>query len=91
MIFLLRVHYRGRPDLFRLRVHRARAAAIPSPTEEPMILTRSTFETLLSDETAAGLIEYVLLAALIALAAVFAMHNFGKKLTKDYKQITRKI
>jgi Flp pilus assembly pilin Flp len=56
-----------------------------------MIMTRSTFETLLSDETAAGLIEYVLLAALIALAAIFAMHNFGKKLTKDYKQITKKI
>ena len=55
------------------------------------MITRSTFENLLNDDAAAGVIEYVLLAALIALATIFAMHNFGKKLTKDYKQITKKF
>ena len=56
-----------------------------------MMITPSTLKELLKDDTATGVIEYVLLAALIALATIFAMHNFGKKLTKDYKQLTKKI
>ncbi len=56
-----------------------------------MTITLDTFEELLNDETASGVIEYVLLAALLALAAVFAMHGFSKTLTRDYKKIGKKI
>jgi Flp pilus assembly pilin Flp len=45
----------------------------------------------LNDDAAAGAIEFVLLAALIALGVILTMHNFGKKLTKDHKQIGKKI
>jgi Flp pilus assembly pilin Flp len=56
-----------------------------------MNVTRETLRNLLHDETAAGAIEYVLLASLIALATVAALHNFGKKVGKDYNKIGKKI
>ena len=52
----------------------------------PLLLLR-----LLTDETAAGAIEYVLLASLIALAAIVALRNFDKKLVKDYNKLTKKF
>ncbi len=55
------------------------------------MITRPILQELLTDDAASSVIEYVLLAALLALAAIFAVHNFGKKLTKEYKQIVKKI
>ena len=63
----------------------------PSLAEEPKMITRPILQELLTDDAASGVIEYVLLAALLALAAIFATHNFGNKLTKEYKQIAKKI
>jgi len=55
------------------------------------MVTRQMLATLLHDETAAGMIEYALLAALIAIASYVAMHNFSKKLAKDYKNLGKKF
>lgn len=46
---------------------------------------------LLRDDAGQDVIEYALLAALIALAAFAAMHNFGKKLKQDYTKIGKKL
>jgi Flp pilus assembly pilin Flp len=46
---------------------------------------------LLQDDGGQDVIEYALLAALLALAAFAAMHNFGKKLSQDYKRIGKKL
>ena len=55
------------------------------------MVTVQMLGTFLRDETAAGMIEYALLAALIAIASWVAMHNFGKKLAKDYKNLAKKF
>ncbi|MGA7525399.1 MAG: Flp family type IVb pilin [Acidobacteriaceae bacterium] len=56
-----------------------------------MKVTKDQLRTLLSDEAGQDVIEYGLLAALIALAAFAAMHNFGKKLSKDYTKIGKDL
>jgi len=54
-------------------------------------VTLEIAKELLNDETGSGVIEYVLLAALVALATVAALHNFDKKMTKDYNKIAKKV
>jgi Flp pilus assembly pilin Flp len=41
-------------------------------------------QALLADETAGTLVEYALLLALIAIAAVVAMHKLGTKVTNEF-------
>ena len=90
MISVSRVDYRGYPQTVR-PPQPTRTAQAPSLAEETKMITRPILQELLTDDAASSVIEYVLLAALLALAAIFAVHNFGKKLTKEYKQIVKKI
>ena len=56
-----------------------------------MKVTKDQLQALLLDEGGQDLIEYALLGALLALAAFAAMHNFGKKLGKEYTKIGKKL
>ena len=56
-----------------------------------MKVTREQLRSLISDEQGQDVIEYAVLAALIALVAVAAMHTFDKKLAKNYKQIGKQL
>ena len=56
-----------------------------------MKVTGSYLQSILLDDAGQDVIEYALLAALIALAAFTAMHTFGKKLSKDYTRIGKKL
>jgi Flp pilus assembly pilin Flp len=56
-----------------------------------MKVTERQLRRLLHNEEGQDVIEYGLLAALVALAAFAAMHNFGKKLGKDYTKIGKKL
>jgi pilus assembly protein Flp/PilA len=56
-----------------------------------MKVTQDQPGALLFDETGQDVIEYALLAALVALAAFAAMHNFGRKLGRDYTKIGKKL
>ncbi|HEX3660370.1 MAG TPA: Flp family type IVb pilin [Acidobacteriaceae bacterium] len=56
-----------------------------------MKVTKEHLRSLLFEEAGQDVIEYALLAALVALAAFAAMHNFGKKLGKDYTRIGKKL
>ncbi len=91
MISVSRVDYRGYLKPSGRRTTQTNSTKAISPAEETKMITRPILQELLTDDAASGVIEYVLLAALIALAAIFAMHNFGNKLTKDYKRIVKKI
>ncbi|MFZ0631448.1 MAG: Flp family type IVb pilin [Acidobacteriaceae bacterium] len=55
------------------------------------MVTKHQLRMLLMDETGQDVIEYALLAALVALAAFAAMHNFGRKLGTDYTKIGKKL
>lgn len=46
---------------------------------------------LLADETGAAAIEYGLIAALIALAAISAMTNIGKNLSATFNTVATKL
>lgn len=56
-----------------------------------MKVTKAQLQMLVYDEAGQDLIEYALLAALIALAAFVSMHKFGKKLSRDYTKIGKKF
>lgn len=56
-----------------------------------MQVTKDQLRTLLFEDAGQDVIEYALLAALVALAAFAAMHNFGKKLGTDYTKIGKKL
>lgn len=56
-----------------------------------MKVAKNQLWALLLDDAGQDVIEYALLAALIALAAVAAMHTFGKKLNRDYRKIGKKL
>ncbi len=49
------------------------------------------FAGLLADETGATAIEYGLIAALIALAAISAMTNVGKNLSTTFNTVATKL
>jgi len=48
-------------------------------------------QRLLIDEAGQDVIEYALLAGLVALAAFAAMHNFGRKLSSGYTRIGKQL
>jgi pilus assembly protein Flp/PilA len=52
---------------------------------------RSLFTKLLKDETAATAIEYGLIAALIALAALSTITNVGKNLSATFNTVATKL
>lgn len=56
-----------------------------------MKVTRSAIRMFLSEDTGQDVIEYALLAALVALAAFATIHNFGKTLKQDYTKIGKKL
>ncbi|MFY9744844.1 MAG: hypothetical protein WBD98_12290 [Acidobacteriaceae bacterium] len=56
-----------------------------------MKVTRNLLQNLLRDDSAAGMLEYALLAALLVLAAYVALHRMDKKIAKDYNQIGKKF
>ncbi len=56
-----------------------------------MKITRHCVLSFLRSEAADSTIEYVLVAALLALAALAALHDFEKKLTKNYNTIGKKV
>ena len=56
-----------------------------------MKVTRKLLNDLLRGESASGMLEYVLLAALLVLAAYVALHHLDKKIAKDYNQIGKKF
>ncbi|HEY1808705.1 MAG TPA: Flp family type IVb pilin [Acidobacteriaceae bacterium] len=56
-----------------------------------MKVTRSRLRSFLLDEAGQDVIEYALLAALVALATFATMHTFGKKLRRDYTRIGKKL
>jgi Flp pilus assembly pilin Flp len=56
-----------------------------------MKVTGKLLQDILRDEGASSLIEYVLLAALLALAAVASLHKLDNKVAKDYNTITKKV
>jgi len=49
------------------------------------------FENLLKDESGATAIEYGLIAALIALAAISAITNIGKNLSTTFNTVATKL
>ncbi|HXC27992.1 MAG TPA: Flp family type IVb pilin [Stellaceae bacterium] len=49
------------------------------------------FEKLLKDETGATAIEYGLIAALIALAAISTITNVGKNLSTTFNTVATKL
>ena len=59
----------------------------------PPLYTRVTrfLADLLADETGAAAIEYGLIAALIALAAISAMTNIGKNLSTTFNTVATKL
>jgi pilus assembly protein Flp/PilA len=52
---------------------------------------RRLFATLLKDETGATAIEYGLIAALIALAAISALTSVGKNLSTTFNTVATKL
>jgi pilus assembly protein Flp/PilA len=52
---------------------------------------RSLFTKLLKDETGATAIEYGLIAALIALAAISTITNIGKNLSTTFNCVATKL
>lgn len=52
---------------------------------------RRTFATLLKDETGATAIEYGLIAALIALAAISTVTNIGKNLSTTFNKVATNL
>lgn len=56
-----------------------------------MKVIKNDIRMLLSEEAGQDVIEYALLAALVALAAFAAIHNFGKDLKQDYTKIGKKL
>lgn len=56
-----------------------------------MKVTKAQMQTFLLDEEGRDVIEYALLAALIALATFAAMHSSGQKLGRDYTMIGGKL
>lgn len=50
-------------------------------------MIKERLRNLLSDDSGQDLVEYALLAALIGLSAMAAMHKFDKKLSTDYTRI----
>jgi len=52
---------------------------------------RSLLATLLKDETGATAVEYGLIAALIALAAISAITNIGKHLSTTFNCVATKL
>ncbi|HZZ38346.1 MAG TPA: Flp family type IVb pilin [Acidobacteriaceae bacterium] len=56
-----------------------------------MKVTSNQMRKVLFDDAGQDVIEYALLAALIALATFATMHNFGRKLGKDYTKIGKKL
>lgn len=50
-------------------------------------LVVNSLKALWQDESGQDVIEYALLAALVALTAVSSMHAFGKNMKKDYTTI----
>ncbi|MGD0366187.1 MAG: hypothetical protein ABSA94_01920 [Acidobacteriaceae bacterium] len=56
-----------------------------------MKVTRIPLQDLLRGESAAGMVEYVLLAALLVLAAYFALHHLDRRIARTYNQIDRKF
>lgn len=56
-----------------------------------MNVTQTRLQTFLLGEAGQDVVEYALLAALIALASFAAMHSFGRKLGRDYTTIGKKL
>lgn len=56
-----------------------------------MKVTKAQLQAFLLDEAGQDVIEYALLAALIALATLAAMHSSGQKLGRDYTAIGGKL
>jgi pilus assembly protein Flp/PilA len=52
---------------------------------------RRIFATLIKDETGATAIEYGLIAALIALAAISTITNVGKNLSTTFNTVATKL
>jgi pilus assembly protein Flp/PilA len=50
-----------------------------------------TFATLLKDETGATAVEYGLIAALIALAAISTITNVGRNLSTTFNTVATKL
>jgi Flp pilus assembly pilin Flp len=61
------------------------------PERMGMKVTRIPLQDLLRGESAAGMVEYVLLAALLVLAAYFALHHLDRRIARTYNQIDRKF
>jgi pilus assembly protein Flp/PilA len=53
-----------------------------------MVITKQTLRTLLADESGQDLIEYALVAALIALGAVAAMNNVAVGISNAFSAIS---
>ncbi|HTV81321.1 MAG TPA: hypothetical protein VME18_01630 [Acidobacteriaceae bacterium] len=49
--------------------------------------TINSLKNLWQDETGQDVVEYALLAALVALSVASEMHSFGKTMKKDYNTI----
>jgi len=61
------------------------------PRRARVKVTQDPLQKLLFDEKGEDVLEYALLAALVALAAFAAMHNYGDKLGKDYTKIGKRL
>lgn len=59
------------------------------PERMGMKVTRNPLQDLLRGESAAGTLEYVLLAALLVLAAYFALYRLDRRIARTYNQTGR--
>jgi pilus assembly protein Flp/PilA len=63
-----------------------RAALTPRRTEK-MNVTKQLLKNLLNDESGQDLIEYALIAALIALGAIVAMQSLSGKIANEFNTV----
>jgi pilus assembly protein Flp/PilA len=69
------------------RTRYSRLEPIHVQEEFPLQRAVQSLKTLWHDESGQDVVEYALLAALIALSVVSEMHKFGTALEKDYTTI----
>jgi pilus assembly protein Flp/PilA len=82
-------HY-GRPR-FRSALSRRRSTDGSEATRSKELIMKTLFNRFANDESGATAIEYGLIAALIAVAAISAMTTLGTKLTSTFTAVSNQL
>ncbi len=68
-------------------VEARRSSSAAGNREDKMIRSSRLLKVFLNDETGQDLIEYALIAALVAVAAIAAMKGLGNKISNEFNTI----